>query len=574
MAVFEVWAPGRQKVELVLEDGKRRLAMESSGCGRWRVEVGGLGAGTRYGFSLDGGPVRPDPRSRWQPEGIYGPSALVESDFAWSDQAWRGFDISSAVVYELHVGTFSEQGTLDGVISHLDHLVALGVNALELMPVAEASGERGWGYDGADLWAPHHAYGGPEGLKRLVDACHARGLAVVLDVVYNHLGPTGNYLAEFGPYFTDRYRTPWGSAVNFDGPGAYGVRDFVVSNALMWLSEYHVDGLRLDAVHAVHDESALHIVEELCAAVGDLAAQEGRKLWVVAESDRNDPQTVRGRDRHGWGATACWDDDFHHALHAVLTGERSGYYADFGRVADLAKAMQDAYVYDGRFSKFRQRRHGRPAGDLPGSSFVVFLQNHDQVGNRPLGDRISSQVGTDLLKVGAAMVVLSPYVPMLFQGEEWGASSPFLYFTDHRDPELARAVSEGRRREHSVGLGAEVPDPQSESSFLRSKLDWSELALEPHRSLLEWYRRLIGLRRSEPELCRPERGAVSTELDEAQRWLVLRRGRFSVAANFAGEACAVPLRSWGAIVLASEPSARLEGSTACLPPRSVAVVAH
>jgi maltooligosyltrehalose trehalohydrolase len=574
MAVFEVWAPCCRAVDLVLDRAKRRLPMEKFGRGSWRVAVDGLGPGSRYAFSLDGGPARPDPRSRWQPEGIDGPSALTDEGFAWTDEAWKGFDFSGAVLYELHVGTFSEPGTFDGAASHLDHLVSLGVNAVEVMPVAEASGERGWGYDGVGLWAAHHAYGGPCGLKRLVDACHARGLAVVLDVVYNHLGPAGNYLAEFGPYFTDLYRTPWGSAVNFDGPGSYGVRDFVVSNALMWLSDYHIDGLRLDAVHALYDEGALHIVEELCAAVDELAASQGRKLWVVIESDRNDPRAVRPRDQHGWGALACWDDDFHHALHAVLTGERAGYYADFGRVGDVAKAMVDGYVYDGRFSEFRQRRHGRPAEGLPASAFVVFLQNHDQVGNRPYGERLSSLVGADLAKVGAALLLLSPYVPMLFQGEEWGASSPFLYFTDHRDPELGRAVSEGRRREHGGSFGGEVPDPQAATSFLRSKLDWSELSREPHRSLLEWHRRLLGLRRTEPDFSVLDRAAVSTEFDEDQRWLVVRRGRFSVAANFAGEAQALPLGSWGTLVLASQGSTRLEGPTAWLPPRSVAVVAH
>jgi len=574
MALFEVWAPERSKVELVLEGGERRLVMEKAGRGWWRLEVGGVRGGARYAFSLDGGPPRPDPRSRWQPEGIFGPSAVEETDFVWTDSTWKGFDFSGAVLYELHVGTFSDEGTFDGAVAHLDHLVSLGVNAVELMPVAEGSGERGWGYDGAELWAPHHAYGGPSGLRRFVSECHARGLAVVLDVVYNHLGPAGNYLSEFGPYFTGTYRTPWGSAVNFDGPGSYGVRDFVVSNALMWLRDYHIDGLRLDAVHAVHDESALHIVEELCAAVDELSARQGRKLWVIAESDRNDPRTVRPRSSYGWGASACWDDDFHHALHSLLTGERSGYYADFGRVADLAKAMQDAYVYDGRFSEFRQRRHGRPAGDLPGSCFVVFMQNHDQVGNRAMGERLSVLVEPDLVKVGAALTILSPYVPMLFQGEEWAASSPFLYFTDHQDPELGRAVSEGRRREHRVAEGEEVPDPQALSTFLRSKLDWAELSREPHRSVLEWYRRLLELRRSEPELATLERSAVSVTFDEARRWLVTRRGRFSVAANFAGEAQALPLGAWGTVVLASGDGARANGADVWLPARSLAVVAH
>jgi maltooligosyltrehalose trehalohydrolase len=482
------------------------------------------------------------------------------------------------VIYELHVGTFSPEGTFDGAISRLAHLVDLGVNAIELLPVAEASGSRGWGYDGADLWAPHHAYGGPDGLKRLVDACHARGVAVVLDVVYNHLGPAGNYLSEFGPYFTDDYRTPWGSAVNMDGKGSYGVRDFVISNALMWLRDYHFDGLRLDAVHAIYDESALHLLEELSGAVAGLAEEVGRELWVIAESDRNDPRLCRPRESHGYGLSASWDDDFHHALHTVLTGENSGYYVDFGRVAQLAKAFTDAYVYDGEFSEFRQRRHGRPAEDLSGACFVCCLQNHDQVGNRAFGERTAALVGPDLLKVGAALVLLSPFLPMLFQGEEWGASTPFLYFTDHQDTELGAAVREGRRREHPMPAGAEVPDPQGLETFLRSKLDWSELDREPHRSLLEWHRRLIALRRSEPDLSSHDRKLVATAFDEQARWLVVNRGRFSIAANLADERQALPLDSGASVVMASKEGVGVETSggevRAWLPPRSVAVLAH
>jgi maltooligosyltrehalose trehalohydrolase len=558
----------------VLDDGSR-LAMADGDKGLWRVEVSGPGAGTRYRFSLDGGPVRPDPRSPWQPEGIDGPSAAVDhGSFGWTDEGWRGLSLASTVVYELHVGTFSPEGTFDGAIAYLGHLVELGVNAIELMPVAEASGERGWGYDGADLWAPHHFYGGPDGLKRLVDACHGMGLAVVVDVVYNHLGPAGNYLGEFGPYFTDEYKTPWGSAVNMDGAGSYGVRDFVISNALMWLRDYHMDGLRLDAVHAIYDESALHVLEELSTAVDGLATTLSRELWLIAESDRNDPRVARPRLEHGYGLQACWDDDFHHALHTVLTGESHGYYADFGRIGQLAKVVEDAYVYDGTFSEFRQRRQGRPAGDLPGSAFVCCLQNHDQIGNRALGERMSALVGTDLSKVGAALLLLSPFVPMLFQGEEWGASTPFLYFTDHRDLELGRAVSEGRRREHPMDGQAEVPDPQELNTFLRSKLDWSELDREPHKSLLDWYRRLIALRRSEPDLAALDRKLVTTTFDEDLRWLVVRRGRFSIAANLAGQAQAVPLAGAGSIVLASDTTAGLDRAQASLAPNSVVVVAH
>ena len=563
--------------------------------GAWRLEVAEASHGTRYLYSVDGGPGRPDPRSAWQPEGVDGPSAVVDhSLFKWTDRGWRGFGLSAALVYELHVGTFSVSGTFDGVASHLDHLVALGVNTVELLPVAEASGERGWGYDGADLWAPHHSYGGPDGLKRLVDACHRQGLALIIDVVYNHLGPAGNYLGEFGPYFTDHYRTPWGLAVNMDGPGSYGVRDFVIANALMWFRDYHIDGLRLDAVHAIYDEGPLHILEELSAAVGLLSAEVRRELWLIAESGRNDPRIARPRSEQGYGLDACWNDDFHHAFHSLATGERHGFYVDFGLVGQLAKAFEDGYVYDGQFSDFHQRRQGRPAGDLPGSAFVCCLQDHDQVGNRAQGERLAALVRPDLLKVGAALLLLSPFVPMLFEGEEWAASTPFLYFTDHQDPELGRAVSEGRRREHAAEHTlegcSEIPDPQDVTTFLRSKLDWQELDSEPHRSLLAWHKALITLRRQEPDLAGGDRRSTRASFDEGGRWLVVRRGRFSIAANFSSYRQAVPLAAGGSVVLASEDGVTMESQhgpalvpapsrstkrvRVWLPPHSVAVVAH
>ncbi len=591
MSRFEVWAPGRQRVDLLLVGHPGAAApggdvagipMEPGPGGWWRAEVQGLAAGSRYWYSLDGGPPRPDPRSPWQPEGVDGPSATVDHGaFRWHDGHWQGFDFPHAIIYELHVGTFSPEGTFEGAISRLGHISALGANAVELMPVAEASGKRGWGYDGAQLWAPHHAYGGPVGLKRLVDACHRRGLAVILDVVYNHLGPVGNYLPEFGPYFTDRYQTPWGWAVNFDGPGSHEVRDYVVANALMWLRDYHFDGLRLDAVHAVFDESALHILEELAAAVSQLSAQLGRELWLVAESDRNDPRLVRPRSSFGYGLSACWDDDFHHALHAVLTGERDGYYADFGRLGQLAKALESTYVYDGQFSAFRQRRQGRPVGDLPSSCFVGYLQDHDQVGNRPLGSRMATLVSPDLVRVGLALVLLGPLVPMVFQGEEWGASTPFFYFTDHADPGLGEAVREGRLREHPLPPGISpdrVPGPQDEATFLRSKLDWSERAREPHRSVLDWCRQLISLRRQVPDFRAGERSATGVAYDEEGRWLVLHRGGCHVAVNFAGTPRDLPVPAGPPlrVALASRPLPLAEGSlvagSVALPPSSVAVL--
>ncbi len=513
---FTVWAPRAGFVELVL--GTRRVPMVATTGGWFGVDVetgdvdagdvetggdgtsggGDAGAGTDYAFSLDGGPLRPDPRSPRQPDGVDGASRVVDhTSFRWADETWRGLHLPSAVLYELHVGTFSAEGTFDGAISRLDHLVELGIDAVELLPVAAFPGRHGWGYDGVDLYAVHEPYGGPEGLKRFVDACHTKGLGVLVDVVYNHLGPAGNYLGEFGPYFTDRYVTPWGDAVNFDDAGSDEVRAFVVGNALSWLRDYHVDGLRLDAVHAIVDTSATHVLEELAVAVEALSTKVGRPLWVIAESDLNDPRLVRSREAGGYGLHAQWSDDFHHALHVALTGERTGYYEDFEE-ADLATAQRDVYVYAGRHSVSRGRRHGRPVGALPRSRFVVYAQNHDQIGNRARGERLCHLVPPDKVTRAAELVLTSPFVPMLFQGEEWGATSPFQYFTDHHDPVLGAAVSEGRRREFAAfgWAPADVPDPQDPATFERSKLDWTELGREPHAGILARHRELIARRRS------------------------------------------------------------------------------
>lgn len=527
MTRLRVWAPRASTVDVVSDGGRRRLDPVIYGYHEGEVP---LSAGARYGYSLDGGDPLPDPRSRWQPDGVHARSARVEECPDPAD-TWRGKDLRTSVLYELHVGTFSPEGTFEGVIAKLDHLVALGIDAIELMPVAEFPGERGWGYDGVDLYAAHHAYGGPQGLRRLVRACHERGLAVVLDVVYNHLGPDGNYLDRFGPYFTDRHHTPWGRAMNFDGPDSGAVRELVIDNALMWMRDLGIDGVRLDAVHAIVDLSATHVVEELTRRVDELESELGRTLWVIAESDLNDPRVVRPRDRWGWGCDAQWSDDLHHALHTVLTGERTGYYGDFGRMSDLAKALRDAYVYDGRPSNFRRRVHGRPAEDLPGYRFLAYSQDHDQVGNRAKGERLSQLVPADRLRIAAAVVLLSPYVPMLFMGEEWAASTPFLYFTDHGDDRLGRAVSDGRRRElERFGWPAEeLVEPQSADAFERSRLDWSEPRRDPHRSMLEWYRSLIALRRSLPELRDGRRDLLEVSFDEQQRWLVMRRGATALA---------------------------------------------
>ena len=574
MTPFRVWAPKAKKVEVEVRGG--RYPMTAGENGWWFTELSLAETNADYAFVLDGGRPLPDPRSPWQPRGVHGPSRLIDHNaFAWRDQHWQAAPLSAAVVYELHIGTFTPQGTFIAAIDKLDHLVQLGITHIELMPVAEFPGSRGWGYDGADLYAPHHAYGGPDGLKRLVDACHARGLAVIVDVVYNHLGPAGNYLASFGPYFTQRYATPWGQAINFDGPDSDEVRRFFCDNALMWLRDYHFDALRIDAVHAILDTSAVHILEQLACEVQEFEAQSGRHLALIAESDLNDPRVVRPQAVGGYGIQAQWSDDFHHALHTVLTGERDGYYADFGSIADLAKALEQVFVYDGRYSKFRRRRHGRSPAGLPGYSFLGYLQTHDQVGNRARGERSSHLMSLERLKIAAALVMMAPFIPMLFQGEEWGASSPFLYFTDHEDPQLGRAVTEGRRREFAAfsAHAADVPDPQALATFERSKLIWAERDKEPHAGLLDWHRRLIRLRRETPAFSDGRLERVKVSFDEDARWLVMKRGTAAVACNLAGGAQRVPLAIGrdAQILVASDREVRVVEDKAELPPESVAI---
>jgi maltooligosyltrehalose trehalohydrolase len=533
---FEVWAPGAGAVELVA--GERRLRMIAEPGGWHRVTTDALGAGDDYRFSLDGGESLPDPRSRRQPEGVLGASRVVDLEaYRWGDEGWRAPPLGSAVIYELHVGTFSPEGTFDGALGRLDALVDLGVTHVELMPVAAFSGSRGWGYDGVFPFAVHEPYGGPAGLQRFVDGCHARGIAVLLDVVYNHMGPEGNVLERFGPYFTDHYTTPWGKAINLDGPESDEVRRFVVDNALSWLRDYHIDGLRIDAIHAIVDTSATHILEEMAIRADELELELGRPLALIAESDLNDPRVVRPREVGGYGLDAQWSDDFHHALHAYLTGETQGYYADFGRLADVARALHTPFLYDGRHSRFRRRRHGRAPEGLPAWRFLGYAQNHDQVGNRAVGDRLVHRIGPELAEVVATVVLLAPWIPMLFQGEEWGASSPFQYFTSHEDAGLGEAVREGRRSEFS-SFGwdpQEIPDPQAPETFERSRLRWDERERDPHSSLLDWHRRLIALRARRPELRHGRREAHAARCDEEQGWLTLRRGDVLLACNFDGE---------------------------------------
>jgi maltooligosyltrehalose trehalohydrolase len=574
MQTFRVWAPKPKKVELQL--GAKRLSMQQVEGGWWLLEVSFAEAGAEYGFVLDDEGPFPDPRSAWQPQGIDGPSRTVDhAAFRWTDTNWHAPPLSSAIIYELHIGTFTPAGTFDAVIDKLDYLKNLGITHVELMPVNEFSGSHGWGYDGVDLYAPHHAYGAPEGLKRLVDACHGRGLAVILDVVYNHLGPAGNYLGKFGPYFTRKYASPWGEGINFDDGDNTEVRRFFCDNALMWLRDYHFDGLRLDAVHAIVDTSAIPFLEQLSAEVKSLETQLQRNLVLIPESDLNDPRLLWSAERGGFALDAQWSDDFHHALHTVLTGEKKGYYADFGSLEDLCKALRNAFVYDGKYSHFRRRVHGRPPEGLNGHRFLGYLQNHDQVGNRARGERSAQLMSTGRLKIAAALVMMSPFIPMLFQGEEWGAGTPFLYFTNHQDPKLGEAVRNGRRGEFAAfGWNPEeIPDPQAQETFQRSKLNWSEPAHPVHTDLVEWHRRLIQLRKSEPCLSDGALERITTRADEAQGWFFISRGSVVVCCNIGRQTARIPLPCGEMrVVLASALIEKSEDGEALLPPDSVAVI--
>ena len=561
MREFTVWAPHARSVDLLLPD--RVHPMTAGRDGHWRVTAAADPRST-YAFSLDGGEPRPDPRGLRLPDGPHGWSQLFDPDeFAWTDASWPGVDLEGTVVYELHVGTFTGAGTLDAAAERLDHLVDLGVGLVELMPLAPFPGRHGWGYDGVAPYAVHEGYGGPAALQRFVDAAHSRGLGVCLDVVHNHLGPDGNYLEEFGPYLTDRHHTPWGSALNLDAPGSEQVRRWVLDNVRQWFADFHLDALRLDAVHELHDDRAVHLLEEMTREVDGLADRLGRSLWLIAESDRNDPRTVTPRGRGdavgGLGLHAQWADDVHHALHVALTGETQGYYADFAAPGALEKVLRSPFFHDGTWSTFRGRSHGRPVDtdSIPGWRFVASLQTHDQVGNRATGDRLSATLPVGLLACGAALLLTSPWTPMLFMGEEWGARTPWLYFTDHTDPALGEAVRQGRRAEFaSHGWDRDdVPDPQATSTFEASRLDWSEPEGGDHARLLRWYRDLIRLRRERPALRDPHLDQVSTHHDRDRGLVTLRRGDLQVLVNLADR----PVRAaaHGTVLLSWEPEAQV-----------------
>ncbi len=497
---FTVWAPHASRIDLkLLPERRQPLPLIRRAGDYFEVDAPDVKAGHQYVYILDGNKERPDPASRFQPGGVHGPSEVVDPGlFEWTDQPWHGVHRDNLIIYELHVGTVTGKSTFQAVIPHLEYLRNLGVTAIEIMPVAQFPGTRNWGYDGVGLFAPQNTYGGPDGLKELVNACHQHGLAVILDVVYNHLGPEGNYLGDFGPYFTDRYRTPWGPAINYDGPGSDAVRHFVISNALYWITEYHIDALRLDAVHGIYDFSAVHILKELSDAVHTEAGRLGRTALLIAESDLNDSRIISPPAEGGYGLDAQWSDDFHHALHTVLTGERAGYYEDFGELADLRTALQDGFVYTGQHSSHRRRRHGNTVRHRPPQQLVICAQNHDQIGNRALGERLSTLVSTEALKAAATAVLLAPQTPMLFMGEEYGETAPFQYFVDHSDADLNRAVREGRKKEFAAFGWTEVPDPLDAATFERSRVHLDGAHDERQHGLLAWHRRLIHLRKTLP----------------------------------------------------------------------------
>jgi maltooligosyltrehalose trehalohydrolase len=523
---FTVWAPFRKNVTVrILTAGDRFVQMERDERGYWQAYVNDAGPGTRYLYRFDGEMERPDPASHFQPENVHGPSAIVDhAAFTWEDDSWKGIPLASMIIYELHVGTFTPEGTFDASIPRLDDLRDLGVTAVELMPVAQFPGERNWGYDGVYPFAVQNSYGGPEGLKRFVNECHRKGLAVILDVVYNHLGPEGNYLHDFGPYFTDRYRTPWGQAVNFDGPYSDEVRNYFIANAIHWITEYHIDALRIDAIHGIFDFSARHFLQELSEAVHLHAQSVRREVYLIPESDLNDVRVIRPVKVGGHGLDAQWNDDFHHAIHTLLTGERTGYYEDFGKIDHLTKAVREGFIYSGEYSSFRKRRHGSSSKDRPCHQFVVFSQNHDQVGNRMRGERLSMLAPFEALKLAAGAVLLTPNIPLLFMGEEYGEDTPFLYFVDHSDPGLIEAVRKGRNDEFKhFRWEGEPPDPQDERTFLASKINWEERGQGEHAVLLNFYRTLVKLRRETPALSELDRNHLDVSAVADSRVITLRQ---------------------------------------------------
>lgn len=574
---FSLWAPNARKMSVKIGDAVYPMEGPNES-GWWKASIDQAEVGTDYAFLLDDDPTPyPDPRGLWQPHGVHGPTRVYDQRaFQWNDKHWQGPPLSGAVIYEMHIGTFTEGGTFDSAIERIDDLVDLGITHVELMPIVEFPGKHGWGYDGVALFAVNNLYGGPDGLKRFVDACHTRGLAVLIDVVYNHFGPVGNYTTKFGPYLTDRHCTPWGDAVNFEDAGGDQVRRFFCDNAIMWMRDYHIDGLRLDAVHEFIDRSAIHFMEQLSEEVEVLSSMLERRLVLIAESDLNDPRLVKPREAGGYGMDAQWSDDFHHALFTILHREKDGkgYYSDFGSMEKLAKALTQVFVYDGIYSRYRRRIHGRPVNGLSAHHFIGFIQNHDQVGNRATGDRIEQIIGMDCAKVATGIVMMSPFIPLIFQGEEFAASTPFQYFADHDDPAMAKAVLEGRKREFAAfGWDPNViPDPEKLETFQRSKLKWDERKEGKHREMLDWFRKLIHLRRHSPSLNDGDLGHTKVTFDEQKRWLTMERGMVRMMCNLGNEPVELENSGSRPLVLASRDDVQVIGDKVLLPASTLAVL--
>jgi maltooligosyltrehalose trehalohydrolase len=523
---FVVWAPFLKNVDVkIVSPDKKVLPLKKDDMGYWKTKAEDVSPGTLYFYCLDGERERPDPASHFQPQGVHGSSQVIDQNaFDWEDSKWKGIPLSEMIMYELHIGTFTKEGTFESIIPRLDDMVNLGINAIEIMPVSQFPGERNWGYDGVYHFAVQNSYGGPEDFKRLINECHKKGIAVILDVVYNHLGPEGNYLWDYGPYFTSKYKTPWGQAINFDDVYSNEVRNFFIENTLHWFKNYHIDALRLDAIHGISDLSAKPFLQELAERVEEFSSQKGKKFYLIAESDLNDSRIIRPRELGGYGIDAQWCDDFHHSLHTLLTGENHGYYRDFGRIEHLIKSIREGFVYSGQYSEYRKRNHGNPSKDIPAIKFIVFSQNHDQVGNRMLGERLSSLVSFESLKLVAGAVLLSPYIPLLFMGEEYGEDAPFLYFVSHSEPELIEGVRKGRKEEFkSFSWKKEPPDPQAVETFLKSKINWEKRGKDDHKVLLSFYKNLIKLRREIPALLNLDKDSLDVCEFEDKKVLFVRR---------------------------------------------------
>ena len=571
---FSVWAPRRKRVSVRI--GDQDIPMQGpSARGFWKVDVPEAGHGTDYAFLLDNDPrPYPDPRSFWQPKDVHSFSRVLDHKrFDWTDTNFRAVPLPSGIVYELHIGTFTSGGTLDSAIERLDYLCDLGITHVELLPISSYEGTYSWGYDGVAPYAPDESIGGPDAVKRFVDACHAKGLAVILDVVYNHFGPAGNYTNEFGPYYTDKHKTPWGAAINLEEGGSDEVRRYFIENALMWLRDYHFDGLRLDATHEMIDRSAMHFLEQLAREVDDLSAANGRKLVLIAENDLNDPRVVTSLEANGYGMDAQWSDDFHHALFSLLANEQVGYFEDFGAIWQLAHTLKHVFLYDGRYSKYRKHDHGRPVKTLSYHKYLGFIQNHDQVGNRAKGERVQQIVGTAKARLAAGVVLTAPFVPMLFMGEEWAASTPWMFFADFEDPALREAVRRGRKSDFAhFGFGDDVPDPDDPATFQASKLNWNELTAPEHAAMLDWYRKLIYLRRKSIALNRGDMSQMHVSFDEEGRWIRTDRSDMATLINFADATASFDMPLGANLLLCSDTAPdREEPGKVKLPALSMAV---